>query len=113
MKTFEIIIKLTTALAAIAGAVYVVATYGDKIVAWAKGFVSHCPCQSGNEEAPAQETPAQEAPAQEDAPVEETSVEDVSAAEEAEEAPVEEAPAEETPVVEEAAPVADESDFVG
>ena len=33
MKT---VLKLLTALAAIAGAVYVIATYGDKIVAWAK-----------------------------------------------------------------------------
>ena len=29
-------LKILTALAAVAGAVYVVATYGDKIVAWAQ-----------------------------------------------------------------------------
>ena len=41
MKT---VLKLLTALAAIAGAVYVVATYGDKIVAWAKKILASCPC---------------------------------------------------------------------
>lgn len=41
MKT---VLKLLTALAAIAGAVYVIATYGDKIVAWAKKILASCPC---------------------------------------------------------------------
>lgn len=36
MKVFANIMKIVAALAAIAGVVYVVATYGDKIVAWAK-----------------------------------------------------------------------------
>ena len=36
MKTVNVIIKVVAALAAVAGVVYVVATYGDKIVAWAK-----------------------------------------------------------------------------
>lgn len=39
MKTFW---KVLTALAAIAGAVYVIATYGDKIVAWAKKILGCC-----------------------------------------------------------------------
>ena len=39
MKTFW---KVLTALAAIAGAVYVIATYGDKIVAWAKKVLGCC-----------------------------------------------------------------------
>ena len=43
MKT---ILKVLSALAAIAGAVYVIATYGDKIVAWAKKIVASCPCCS-------------------------------------------------------------------
>ena len=30
------IVKILTALATIAGAVYIIATYGDKIVAWAQ-----------------------------------------------------------------------------
>ena len=36
MKTFGIIIKIIVALAAIAGIIYVVATYGDRIAAWCK-----------------------------------------------------------------------------
>ncbi len=42
MKTFNLIAKILLALAAIAGAVYVVATYGDKIVAWAKNLLRSC-----------------------------------------------------------------------
>lgn len=110
MKTFEIIVKLLTALAAIAGAVYVVATYGDKIVAWAKSLVASCPCKCDNQEDPAEETPSEEAPAAEETPIpEEAPAEDAPA----EEVPVEESPVEEIPAVEETAPVADESDFVG
>ena len=41
MKT---VLKVLTALAAIAGTVYVIATYGDKIVAWAKKILAACPC---------------------------------------------------------------------
>lgn len=44
MKTVSIVIKVLVALAAIAGIVYVVATYGDKIVAWAKKTL--CLCKS-------------------------------------------------------------------
>ena len=43
MKT---VLKILTALAAIAGTVYVIATYGDKIVAWAKKILASCPCCS-------------------------------------------------------------------
>ena len=41
MKT---VLKILTALAAIAGTIYVIATYGDKIVAWAKNILASCPC---------------------------------------------------------------------
>lgn len=44
MKTFGIIAKIVVALAAVAGAVYVVATYGDKIVAWAKNLINSRKC---------------------------------------------------------------------
>ena len=45
MKTAVTIAKVLTALAAIAGTVYIVATYGDKIVAWAKNLLGKCvPC---------------------------------------------------------------------
>ena len=36
MKTFNVIAKVLAALVAAAGVVYVVATYGEQIVAWAK-----------------------------------------------------------------------------
>ena len=44
MKVFANIVKILTALAAIAGAVYVIATYGDQIVAWAKKVLASLPC---------------------------------------------------------------------
>ena len=44
MKVFSVIMKILVALAAIAGAVYIAATYGDKIVAWAKKLLSSCKC---------------------------------------------------------------------
>ncbi len=98
MKVFNIIVKIGVALAAIAGAVYAAATYGDKIVAWAKGLIERCKSCEDNAE------PADEA--------EQTAVEEVP---EAEEAPaVEEAPAaEEVPAVEDGAVVAEETDFEG
>ena len=49
MKIFATIKKIVAALAAIAGIVYVVATYGDKIVAWAKGLLGKCSCCCGEE----------------------------------------------------------------
>ena len=39
MKAFNTVVKIMTALAAVAGAVYVIATYGDKIVAWAQSLL--------------------------------------------------------------------------
>lgn len=44
MKVASIIIKIVAALAAVAGVVYVIAAYGDKIVAWAKKLMGCCPC---------------------------------------------------------------------
>ena len=44
MKTAKIIAKIVVALAAIAGAVYVVATYGNQIVAWCKKILASLPC---------------------------------------------------------------------
>lgn len=44
------VLKILAALAAVAGAVYVVATYGDAIVAWAKKVLNSlpkCPCCEG------------------------------------------------------------------
>ena len=44
MKIFTTVLKILAALAAVAGIIYVIATYGDKIVAWAKGLLNKCPC---------------------------------------------------------------------
>lgn len=103
MKSVNTIVKILTALAAVAGAIYLIATYGDKIVAWAKKMLASCPCKCNVEdcadcecececacEEAAEEAPAEEAPAAEEA--------------------VEEAPIEEV-VIEETEPVADEADF--
>lgn len=95
MKT---VVKLLTALAALAGAVYVVATYGDKIVAWAKKLLASCPCKTVTVTVADDE----QTPVEEDASVEEVP---------AEETPVEDAPVEEAPVVSEDEPVAEEADF--
>lgn len=93
------VVKLLTALAAIAGTVYVIATYGDKIVEWAKKIwaaMPKCPCCEEAEPV-----------------VEEAAAEEVAA--EAVEEPVAEAapeePVAEEVVVEETEPVAEETDF--
>lgn len=102
MKTAKVIMKVLAALAAIAGTVYVVATYGEKIVAWAKNLLGRCKCEtcdcpceddcdSCQCESDCEACPCDEAP-------------------EAEEAPAEEAPAEEAPA-EEGAVQAEETDF--
>ena len=44
MKAVNVIIKIVVALAAIAGIVYLAATYGDKIVAWAKKMMARFGC---------------------------------------------------------------------
>ena len=51
MKVFSKILKFVAALAAIAGVVYVVMTYGDKIVAWVKSQLARfgCCCDCGCE----------------------------------------------------------------
>lgn len=36
MKVFGTIVKIVIALAAVAGAVYLAATYGERVVAWAR-----------------------------------------------------------------------------
>ena len=104
MRVFSVIMKVIAAVAAVVGAIYVAATYGDQIVAWAKKTLfslSKCPCckcgEPADEEEPAAEDAPAEEPAVEEAPVEEPVAEDIPA----------EAPAEET------VPVADETDFEG
>ena len=47
MKALNVIVKIAIALAAIAGVVYIAATYGDRIVAWAKRMLGcgFCECE--------------------------------------------------------------------
>lgn len=90
MKT---VLKIMTALAAVIGAAYVIATYGDQIVAWAKKLLSSCPKCNLEDDFVVEEEPVAEAPAEE-------AVEEV---------PVEEAV--EEIVIEENEPVAEASDF--
>ena len=101
MKT---VIKLLSALAAVAGVVYIIATYGEQITAWAKKVLSNlpkCPCckDDAAEEAPAEAPAAEEAPAEEEPAAVEVTVEAPAAA-----------PAEE-PVVAPHEPVAEDADF--
>ena len=101
MNCFKTVMKILTALAAIAGIVYIIATYGDKIVAWAKKLLESCPCKCKVEDCCDCECECEckcdcgcaceEAPAEEAAPAEEEVIEEV--------------------VVEEGEPVADEADF--
>lgn len=97
--------KVLTALAAVVGAVYVVATYGDKIVEWAKNLLASCPFCKNECEVVEEEFVTEEPAAEEAAPVEEAPAEEAVA----EEAPVEEPEVE--IVVESNEPVAEESDF--
>ena len=109
MKVFAAVVKVLAALAAVAGAVYAIATNGDKIVAWAKALMAKSPCGCCQE--PAEDSPSEEAaPAAEPEAAEEAPAEEASPAEEVVSAEV--APAEE-PVSEDGVPVADEDDFEG
>ena len=93
-------IKILSALAAVVGVVYVVATYGDKIVQWAKNLLASCPCCKGECDVVEEDFAAEE-PAAEEFPAVETPVEEIPVVEESE---VE-------IVVESNEPVAEETDF--
>ena len=92
------VIKILTALATVAGVIYIIATYGEQIVAWAKKVLNafpKCPCCEETETV-------------------EEFVEDAAEAEAAEEVVAEEIPVEEAApevVVAENEPVAAEEDF--
>lgn len=115
MKIIDAIAKLLVVLAAVAGAVYVVATYGEQIVAWAKKAMALLPqCKfcggEGEPECCCEETEETECcceAAEEPACCCETAEEPACCCEAAEEPATEEAPA-----VEENAVVAEDSDFV-
>lgn len=92
--------KILSALAAIVGVIYVVATYGDKIVQWAKNLLASCPFCSNDCEVVEEDFVAEE-PVTEEAPAVEVAVEETPVVDEAE---VE-------IVVESNEPVAEETDF--
>ena len=109
MKLFNTIVKLLTALATLAGIIYILATYGEQIVAWAKKTLAalpKCPCCEDGEievEPVVEEEAAEEAeaaPAEEEAATEEAPAAQEEAAEEAPEV-----------LVAENEPVAEEQDF--
>ena len=103
MKALNTIIKILTALATVAGIVYIIATYGEQIVAWCKKTLASLPkCPSCEEAEPEVVEEAVEDIAAEEAPAE--AVEEPVAEEVAEE------PAPEV-VVAENEPVAEEADF--
>ena len=97
MNAFKTVLKILTALAAIAGAIYIIATYGDKIVAWAKELLAKCPCKCNVEDCGDCKCECgcncccEDAPAEEAAPVAEEVIEEV--------------------IVEAGEPVAEEADF--
>lgn len=93
-------LKVLTALAAAVGTVYVIATYGEKIVEWAKNLLKSCPFCTNDCDV-VEEDFADETPAAEEAPVEAPAAEEVPAEPEVE---VE-------IVVESNEPVAEEADF--
>lgn len=103
MKIAAVIAKILAALATVVGAIYLLATYGEQIVAWCKKVMASLPeisFENCDEEEPEAEEEAVEEPAEEPAAEEEV-IEEVVV----EEVPVEEAPAENEVV-------ADEADFV-
>ncbi len=104
MNKFSTFMKVISALAAVVGAVYIVATYGDRIVAWAKQLMG-CntkPIATFHYTAPEACGEEKAASAEGAAP----------AAEEVKEEPAVQ-PVPEAPVTEETTPVANEEDFEG
>ena len=100
MNCFKTVLKILTALAAIAGIIYIIATYGDKIVAWAKELMAKCPCKCKVDDCKCEgececncecKCDCEEAAADEAAPAAEEEIEEI--------------------IVEAGEPIADESDF--
>lgn len=109
MNTFNTILKLLTALATLAGIVYILATYGEQIVAWAKKTLAalpKCPCCEDDEVAVEPIVEEEVAVEEEAAPAEEE-----AAAEQAPAAQEEEVAEEPEVAVAENEPVAEEQDF--
>ena len=97
MKNFALIAKILTAVAALVGIAYIIATYGEQIIAWAKKLLNACPCKCTADDCANCECDL-DCPADEAIFADENDVEEVM-----------EAPAAVT--VDETAPIAEESDF--
>ena len=97
MKNFALIAKILTAVAALVGIAYIIATYGEQIIAWAKKLLNACPCKCTADDCANCECDL-------DCPAAEEIFADEAPAEEAEEEIVV------TPV-DETAPMAEEADF--
>ena len=121
MNKFNTFVKVISALAAVVGDVYIVATYGDKMVAWAKRLMGCDSTPIATFHYTADEVKKEEKP--EEKPAEETAPETPAAEEKTEQAAPEAAPAAaeevneeaapEAPAAEEGTPVANEEDFEG
>ena len=103
MKNFALIAKIVTAIAAVVGFAYIIATYGEQIIEWAKKLLKACPCKCTCDDCADCECELV-CPADEETEEEEAEAEDEEEVE-AEDEPAEEEPADET------APVAEEADF--
>ena len=103
MKNFALIAKIVTAIAAVVGFAYIIATYGEQIIEWAKKLLKACPCKCTCDDCADCECELV-CPADEESEEEEVEAEDEEEVE-AEDEPAEEEPADET------APVAEEADF--
>ena len=97
MKNVALIAKILTAVAALVGIAYIIATYGEQIVEWAKKLLNACPCKCTADDCANCECDL-DCPAAEEAFVAEEAVEET-------EEVIQEAPVDET------APVAEEADF--
>ena len=104
MKNFALIAKIVTAIAAVVGFAYIIATYGEQIIEWAKKLLNSCPCKCTCDDCADCECEL-DCPADDETEVEVFVAEDEEEEVEAEDEPAEEEPADET------APVAEEADF--
>ena len=77
MKTWSIVWRVLAVLAAIAGVVFVIVKYGDKICAWVKGICAKlgCCCNTPTDIVEAEEAPEAEAVPEETVQAEETDFE--------------------------------------
>lgn len=127
MKVINALLNILTALVAVAGVVYLVATYGENIVAWAKKLAGKCSCKcEGKQDAAPEEgkcccqnaeTPEEPAKAEEPAEAEEAEApaepEAPAEAEEPQEPAEPEEPAEPAEPAEPEEVVAEDADFEG